>query len=93
MPGLAGGGNGERFPGLVIFGGLPQIQSTSDGVIPCPIIRLGPCAKVSWLTHLIHRIFLKVKGIHNSYIMNNGARAISLLARPRFRPYLSGAGG
>lgn len=45
------------------------------------------------LTHLIHRIFLKVKGIHNSYIMNNGARAISLLARPRFRPYLSGAGG
>ena len=52
MPGLAGGGNGERFPGLVIFGGLPQIQFTFDGVIPCPIIRLGPCAKVSWLSPL-----------------------------------------
>ena len=45
------------------------------------------------LTHLIHRIFLKVNDIHKSYIMNNGTRVISLLARPRFRPYLSGAGG
>ena len=64
MPGLADGGNGEGFPGLVVRGELLQIQPTFDGVIPCPMIRLGPCAKVSWPSPLaIFSVRFRVLGM------------------------------
>ena|ERR1019366_9048107 len=45
------------------------------------------------LAHLIHRLFSKANEAHKLCIVNNFRCAIPLLAGPRFRSYLSGAGG
>jgi hypothetical protein len=61
----------------------------TEGLHPA---RTNPTGRVK-LAHLIHRLFSKANEVHKLCIVNNYRCAIPLQAGPRFRPYLSGAGG